>query len=251
MNEEKFTGRAEAYAKFRPGYPDSLFDWLYTELGFSKDSTIADIGAGTGIFAEYLLQRGSAVYGVEPNADMRRTAEERLAGYEKYRSVGASAENTGLEEASVDHVTAAQSFHWFDRDQFRTECRRILKPGGSVTLVWNSRDAENPLARENDVINRKCCARYQGFSGGVRTENTEQFTDFFRDGVYRSLVFRCDLTFDKESFIGRNLSGSYAPLPEEEAYVPYVLELERLFERYEAGGRICMPNVTRIYAGKV
>ena len=251
MNEEKFTGRAEAYAKFRPGYPYSLLDCLYTELGFSKDSVVADIGAGTGIFTEYLLRRGSAVYGVEPNADMRRTAEERLAGYEKYRSVGASAEHTGLEEASVDHVSAAQSFHWFDRDQFRTECRKILKPGGNVVLIWNSRDAQSPLVRENDTLNRKYCTRYKGFSGGVRTEDTDQFTDFFRDGVYRSLVFRYDLPFDKESFIGRNLSGSYAPMPEEEAYVPYVLELERLFEKYETGGRICMPNVTRCYAGKV
>ncbi len=251
MNEDKFTGRAETYEKYRPGYPDSLIDCLYTELGFRCDSVIADIGAGTGIFTEYLLRRGSAVYGVEPNGDMRRTAEERLSAYEKYHSVGASAEHTGLDEASVDHIAAAQAFHWFDRDQFRAECRRILKPGGTVALIWNSRDTESPLVRENDAINRKYCARYKGFSGGVRTEDTEQFADFFRDGAYRSRIFRYDLIFDKEGFIGRNLSGSYAPLPEEEAYTPYVRELGRLFEKYEAGGLIRMPNTTRCYAGKV
>ena len=251
MNEEKFTGRAEAYAKFRPGYPDSLLDCLYTELGFSKDSVVADIGAGTGIFTEYLLLRGSAVYGVEPNADMRRTAEERLGEYPNYRPVDATAEHTGLDEASVDHITAAQSFHWFDRALFLAECRRILKPGGTVALVWNSRDAESPLVRENDTLNRKYCVRYKGFSGGVRTEDSEQFKDFFQDGVYRSLLIRYDLPFSREGFIGRNLSGSYAPMPEEEAYAPYVLDLGQLFEKYAAGGRICLPNVTRCYAGKV
>ena len=251
MNEEKFTRRAEAYAKHRPGYPDSLLEYLYTELGFSKSSVIADIGAGTGIFSEYMLRRGSTVYGVEPNEDMRLKAEERFSGYKNFRSVCASAEHTGLNAASVDDITAAQSFHWFDKALFRAECQRILRPDGIVALIWNSRDAQSPLTQENDALNRKYCLRYKGFSGGVRTEDAGQFADFFRDGAYFRNSFRNDLLFDKEGFIGRNLSGSYAPLPEEEAYAPYVRELTQLFEKYKNGGLICIPNTTYCYAGKV
>lgn len=251
MNEDKFTRRAEAYAKYRPGYPDSLLDYLYTQLGFSINSVISDIGAGTGIFSEYMLRRGSTVYGVEPNEDMRRKAEERLSAYENFRSICASAEHTGLDTGSVDYVTAAQSFHWFDKTLFRAECRRILRPNGIVVLIWNSRDAQSSLTQENGALNRKYCPRYKGFSGGVHMEDADQFAGFFLDGTYFCRLFRYDLLLDKEGFIGRCLSGSYAPFPDEDAYAPYVQGLTHLFEKYKTDGHICMPNMTCCYAGKV
>jgi 16S rRNA A1518/A1519 N6-dimethyltransferase RsmA/KsgA/DIM1 with predicted DNA glycosylase/AP lyase activity len=95
MNEEKFTGKADIYAKYRPTYPDSLMDYLYSQVGFQKSSVIADIGSGTGKFSQLLLQRGSLVYGVEPNEDMRRTAEKELSQYPDFISVDAPAESTG------------------------------------------------------------------------------------------------------------------------------------------------------------
>ena len=50
MNEDKFTGKAGLYKMFRPSYPKEFLDYLFSQVGFSKDSIIADIGAGTGIF---------------------------------------------------------------------------------------------------------------------------------------------------------------------------------------------------------
>ena len=62
-----FTGRASAYAKGRPSYPEPLIDHLYQREGFSEDSAVADIGSGTGIFSGLLLERGSTVFAVEPS----------------------------------------------------------------------------------------------------------------------------------------------------------------------------------------
>ena len=66
-----FDGYANDYTVGRPSYAAELIDCLYNKYGFSKSSIIADIGSGTGKFAKHLLDRGSQVYCVEPNDDMR------------------------------------------------------------------------------------------------------------------------------------------------------------------------------------
>ena len=77
-------------------------------------STIADIGSGTGILTQQLIHECSKVYAIEPNSDMRRVAEKRLRNEPGFISINGTAENTTLENESIDYITAAQSFHWFD-----------------------------------------------------------------------------------------------------------------------------------------
>ena len=154
-NEDRFTSKADIYKKYRPTYPTELIDYLYAQAGFSKESIVADIGSGTGIFSRLLLERGNRVYCVEPNGDMRQTAEKDLSSFENFYTVGAPAENTGLLERSVDFVTAAQAFHWFDRQRFKSECRRILKDCGKVLLVWNIRDYECEVIKKDYAIREK------------------------------------------------------------------------------------------------
>ena len=77
---------------------------------------------------------------------MRAVAEEKYAAHKNIISVNGSAENTKLNDKSVDFITAAQAFHWFDRQSFKAECRRILKDNGNILLVWNDRDTETSLS---------------------------------------------------------------------------------------------------------
>ncbi|MBQ9031061.1 MAG: methyltransferase domain-containing protein [Parasporobacterium sp.] len=91
---KKFDGRAEDYTVGRPGCAQELVDYLYNRFEISDESVIADIGSGTGKFAKYLLDRGSEVYCVEPNPDMRHMAERELNGYTNFHSVIGTAENT-------------------------------------------------------------------------------------------------------------------------------------------------------------
>ena len=81
MNETKFDGMGKIYAQYRPSYPQSLIDYLFSDVDVTVDSRITDIGSGTGILTRQLLEKGSRVYAVEPNTDMRMTAEENLKAY--------------------------------------------------------------------------------------------------------------------------------------------------------------------------
>ena len=73
------------------------------------------------------LESGLHVIGVEPNDAMRKIAEQSLKLYSRFQSIKATAEHTTLKENSVDLVTVAQAFHWFDKEAFKIECQRILK----------------------------------------------------------------------------------------------------------------------------
>lgn len=251
MNENKFDGMGNIYAKFRPNYPKAFIDFLFTDLDLPKNCVFADIGAGTGILTKQLLEKGAAVYAVEPNDDMRKVAENNLNEFSRFISVKGSAENTTLSDNSIDIITVAQAFHWFDRPKFKKECQRILKPQGKIVLVWNSRDNKSEPVMENDSINRKYCPNFKGFSGGMRGATTEDdFSDFF-SGEYTVKVFRNPLAYSKESFVGRNLSASYALKENDANYAAYVNELEKLFDKYSKDGILTMPNFTRCYFGTV
>lgn len=250
MNEDKFTGRAAVYGKYRPTYPRAYIEYLYSAVGFSPGCAIADMGAGTGIFSRLLLEKGSRVTVVEPNADMLSKAKEILAEFPNCDFIQASAENPGLPDKSVDFVTAAQSFHWFDRAAFKRECQRILKSSGKVALVWNSRDRTSEITKENEAINRQLCPKFAGFSGGS-AENPKDYADFFKDGRCEFRTFDCELNFDKDSFIGRSLSGSYAPLPNEPTYAAYREKMGELFEKYGRNGTLILKNIVRSYVGEV
>ena len=249
MNEEKFTGKAEIYAKYRPSYTDEFIDYLYRDMGFKGSSRIADIGAGTGIFTELLLKRGSIVCLVEPNHDMFCTAKSKLAKYADCCYSNATAEETKLKDNSVDFVTAAQAFHWFQRDAFKEECKRILKPDGKVLLVWNSRVESAPMVLDNNEINKKYCINYKGFSAGNSVVNSEEYNDFFKTVEYKE--FDNNLYFSCDGFVGRNLSSSYAPKPGAENYLPYIKALEELFSKYERHGKVMMQHITVSYVGEV
>ena len=251
MNEERFTGKADIYNKYRPSYPKEFIDYLYSQVGFNKNSVIADIGAGTGKFSRLLLEKGSKVYCVEPNDDMRRTAEEDLSGFENFISVNANASYTGLKNKSVDFVTAAQAFHWFDRQEFKSECQRILKPGGKVVIVYNGpEDCE--FIQKRDIITEKyAVGDKMGFQqrGGPVVE----YDDFFADGIFEAKTFRNDLQYNFDSFIGRELSRSYTPKEDKdpEKYHGLIKELSELFDKYSVNGILNFPHFTVSYVGNV
>lgn len=248
-NTQKFSGRAEDYKKGRPGYPQKLFDCLYDKYGFSGSSIIADIGAGTGKFSKYLLDMDSTVYLVEPNDDMRAVAQNELIDYSKAIFVDGSSDMTKLEDNSVDFVTAAQAFHWFNAEEFKAECKRILKPDGMVILVWNTRDMSSKFNVRSYDIYKKYCPLFKGYHGGMK-DNDKRITDFF-DNNFNKISFENPLDFTKEKFIIRNLSASYSIKSGDKNFEIYIKELENLFDEYCENGIVTMRNNTVAYIGKI
>src|SRR5882724_5446254 len=139
---QRFSDRVDNYIRYRPGYPIEILDLLRERCGLTPQARIADIGFGTGIFTRMLLENGNTVVGIEPNQEMREAGARLLTGFPEFRGSGGTAENTTLENQSVEFITAAQAAHWFDREPARREFLRILKPGGWVVLLWNERRTE-------------------------------------------------------------------------------------------------------------
>lgn len=248
---EKFTGKAEIYAKYRPSYPSEYIKYLLGSTGVSDQSIIADIGAGTGIFTGKLLDEDMSVLAVEPNEDMRNVGTTYLSKYPKCTVVNGTAENTTIMDKSVDLITVAQAFHWFDKKVFKKECQRILKSDDNkVALVWNFRNTESVVVKELDKICRELCPQYTGFNGGIMND-TEVFNCFFRDGSYEYKVFNNDIIDNLDGFIGRALTSSYAPKQGDAYYDEFIKRLNDLFEAYSIDGLITLSIEARSYIGRV
>lgn len=246
---QNFTGLANDYTVGRPAYANAFIENLYSQYGFTERSVIADIGSGTGKFAKQLLDKGSLVYCIEPNDDMRNIAIEKLGKYKGFRAVDGTAAETTLGEKSVDHITAAQAFHWFDISLFKKECKRVLRNNGSVFLIWNMRDMSSVINQISFEIFSKYCPNFKGFGGGIQ-KNDIRIRQFFEE-KYEYVEFDNPLFYDKNKFISRCLSGSYSLRIEDENYSEYLNAISNLFEQFSKDNVITMENKTVAYIGRM
>jgi SAM-dependent methyltransferase len=245
--KERFSDRAEDYRKYRPGYPSGVLDVLRDRCGLGPASRVADLGSGTGILTAMLLGRSAAVYAVEPNAAMRTAAEEWLGGRPGFVSVAGSAEATGLPDGSVDLVTAAQAFHWFDAERTRMECRRILSTGGRAALIWNDRQSSAPGFQAGyESLLRGTIAEYRESGAGDRFA-MDAVERFFSPSTVARIDLDCSQDLDWKSLRGRFLSSSYAPKHGSPEHGEVMDGLERLFERHATGGRVRVDYITRMF----
>jgi SAM-dependent methyltransferase len=243
----RFSSRVETYARFRPSYPKQIVETLERDCGLTRDSVVADIASGTGIFTKLLLEHGNRVFGVEPNAEMRRAGEEFLAAYPNFTSVTGTAEATTLQASSVDLVTAAQAGHWFDRKKSRQEFARILKSGGWAVLVWNERKTDSTaFLREYEEL----LLRYGTDYNEVRHEHTV-VGEFFNPLPFRERTFDLQQIFDNVGVEGRLVSSSYAPGPGHPNHAPMLRELRGIFDRHQQGGKVSIEYTTRMFYGQL
>jgi SAM-dependent methyltransferase len=136
-----FGSAAAAYERGRPSYPPEAIDWLLPR-GARK---VLDLGAGTGKLTTRLVERGLDVVAVDPIPDMLEVLRSSLP---ETRALLGTAEDIPLEDNSVDAVLVAQAWHWVDPERAIPEVARVLRPGGRLGLVWNTRDERLGWVRE-------------------------------------------------------------------------------------------------------
>ena len=246
--KQRFSSRVADYVRYRPGYPQALVDLLGRECGLEPGHVIADIGSGTGLLSKLFLENGNRVIGVEPNADMRAAGREFLAGHSNFSTVDGSSEATTLRGSSVDFITAAQAFHWFEPDATRREFERILKPGGAVVVLWNDRRIdETAFGRAYEDL----LLRYGTDYTRVREAYPEaaQMERFFGAGNFGRSELPNHQEFDFDGLAGRLRSSSYAPKEGDANYEPMAAALRSLFEANQKFGRVRMDYTTQIYFG--
>jgi SAM-dependent methyltransferase len=245
----RFSNRVADYVRYRPGYPRGVLELLRDECGLTPESAIADIGSGTGILTKLFLDNGNSVYGIEPNAAMREAGEEFLAAYPKFRSVAATAEATTLSDAGVDLVTAAQAYHWFNPPAARVEFARILRPGGSVAVIWNERKKDlGPFAEQYEQLLRTYGTDYARVSQTY--PESRRMTELFGGG-FRHRAFPNEQMMDFTALRGRLLSSSYAPAAGDPHHEPMLADLRKIFDSHAASDSVRFEYETHVYYGRL
>jgi ubiquinone/menaquinone biosynthesis C-methylase UbiE len=246
---QRFSSRVDTYTRFRPSYPNQIVEILERDCGLTRDSVIADIASGTGIFTRLLLENGNRVFGIEPNPKMRRAGEEFLATYQKFTSVNGTAEATTLSDQCVDFITSAQAAHWFVREKAMPEFQRILRPGGYLVLIWNDRKMAG--SRFSEEYERLVETYGTDYSEVQRLGRVIDGNEFFREFKCqkRTLANYQDLNYTAVE--GRLLSSSYAPERGEPSCAPMLADLRRIFDECQEHGSVRMEYDTNIYFGRL
>ena len=248
---QRFTDRVENYVKYRPHYPLAFFEFLESTCGLGAESSVADIGSGTGIATEPLLKLGCRVYAVEPNDAMRAAAEAKLGKVSGFRSINGTAEHSRLSQACVHLVLAAQAFHWFDTLKARAEFQRILEPEGWVVLLWNERiGSATPFLEAYERLLRDFGTDYQKVRHDNVTE-TATIGAFFGKGGHHTVSFPNKQILDFEGLKGRLLSSSYVPKASDPKYEPMLVELKAIFEKHNESGKVSLLYDTKAYYGRL
>lgn len=245
----RFTGLADIYAKYRPGYPVEAVDFILRRCALGDGSGLVDVGCGTGISSRLFAARGVRVIGIEPNAEMRAAAE---AGSTPdgcptpiYRE--GRAEATYLPTQGADAVLAAQAFHWFDADAALREFHRLLRPGGWAILLWNERDESDPFTAAYGAVIRsapeaKAVEMPRGQAGEPLLKSA-----LFQDAERK--VFRNEQTLNEEELVGRAFSASYAPREPAPA-AAFTAALQLVFAANQRQGNVVLRYETSVYVGR-
>ena len=211
VHTNRFTGRVEDYQRYRARYPAEVVEVLRERCGLRQQDRVADIGAGTGMLAELLLEAGNPVVAIEPNAEMRAACEGLVERYPRLTVVDAAAEATGLAGGSIDLVTVGRAFHWFNQPVALEEFQRILKPGGWVTLVSSRRaHDESAQARAYEAVLMEHGTDYAAVRGNYRSHvGLAPYGEAERFEVKIPGVIRLSL----DEFLGQTQSLSITPMP--------------------------------------
>jgi len=247
---KRFSDRVENYVKFRPSYPKKLIDHLRKKKIIKMDQNIADIGSGTGIFSKLLLTTNNRIFAVEPNEDMRKAAEKYLHNKPNFNSIDGSAEETTLKENSIDIITAAQSFHWFDLEKTKKEFLRILKPKGSIVLIWNVRKSKgSPFSVEYDKLLKFHIPEYLQVSH--RNIDLKRVSNFTGPNDIQKFTCQNIQIFDFEGIKGRLQSSSYTPTEEQAEYSILMKDLEEIYNKFQIDGKVQLMYDCEMYFGQL
>ncbi len=240
----RFSGKAEDYNKYRPKYPEELKTLLVEKLGLTPEKLIADIGSGTGISSEIFLDNGNMVFAVEPNEEMRIMAEQTMDLEENFVSVDGTAENTGLNNKSIDLIFSGTAFHWFDIEKTKKEFHRILKDNGNIVIAWNNRDLEDDFQKSIESVFNKYLPKLekveeQKFGKGIE--------EFFAPQKPHYELLKYSQNFSFEDLLGRLRSSSYFPEEGSEVYLKIVEEVYQIFNEFQKDERINFNYKTQVF----
>jgi ubiquinone/menaquinone biosynthesis C-methylase UbiE len=230
---------ADVYERARPEYPREALEWIAAELDLRAGRTVLDLAAGTGKLTRGLVATGAHVIAVEPGeamlAQLRAVLPEVVA-------LQGGAEAIPLADDSDDAITVGQAFHWFRPEEAVPELHRVLRAGGAVALIWNSRDGDRPLQREISEL-------IQPFFPPNRPHVTDSVPALTASGLFAEPAerqFRFAERLNADELVERIASVSFvaAAAPERRR------ELERNLRALVTTGTVDFAYLTHVYVSR-
>ena len=231
-----FGSVAEAYDRGRPSYPVEAVEWL----AGGEAKVVLELGAGTGKLTRQLVDQGHAVFATEPDEAMLEVLRDRVP---EVSAKVATAEDIPANDRSVDVVVVAQAFHWFDHEAALAEIARVLKPGGHLALVWNSRDERIPWVRRmGDILGRH--------ESNTSSAQHVVASDLF--GFVEEKTFKHWMEVNRESVLDLARSRSSYAVMDADAQQRHLAEVLAFYDDYGRGmDGMQIPYVTRCYRAAV
>jgi ubiquinone/menaquinone biosynthesis C-methylase UbiE len=237
-----FSSKAQKYARYRWDYDPQAFQAIFAITQVTVCSSVADIGAGTGILTKHFLGKAGQVFAVEPNPEMREIALRSLGDHPECMVLEGRAEATTLPDDSVDLIVVGQAFNWFDPHPTRFEFTRILKPGGWLAALRNY-GIDQELSTATEAI-YPAKTDTLAIMKGADTPIRFYFGNDFHQQTY---PFTYHQTF--EQFLGAISSASYAPDEGNSLYVEFSRQAREVFNRFAYEGLLSAHGVTELSLG--
>ncbi len=163
-NIDRFSGFADCYDQYRPQPPVVIAEILTQLLGNPMPALVVDVGSGTGLSTRIWAGKAREVIGVEPNADMRRVAEEQTPPSAGIRYQDGLSISMGLPDDAAEIICCSQAFHWMEPEATLTEVARVLRSGGIFaaidcdwppTMHWQAEAAYRQLMTQVSALERR------------------------------------------------------------------------------------------------
>jgi len=230
-----FGGVVDAYDRARPTYPREAAAWLVGQ----DAATVLELGAGTGKLTTQLIDLGHDVVATDPDPAMLDRLSRNLPDV---RAIEAHAEELPVGDRAFDVVVVAQAFHWFDTDRALPEIARVLKPGGRLALVWNTRDESIPWVRRLGAV--------IGTQEQVEEPAAVTASELF--GEVEQQRFSHWQQVDRKSIQDLVLSRSNVAVLDEEARAAKLAEVVAFYDDYGRGmDGMQLPYITRCFRAVV
>ncbi len=243
-----FSSKAEKYAKYRWDYAPRAIQTILDITQLSAESSIADIGAGTGKLTKHFVSRVKHVFAIEPNLEMRQMATKDLGQYPSFCIIEGRAEATTLPDRSVDLIAIAQAIHWFEPEPAKIEFWRILKPAGWLAVLRNY----SPDDKLNEAIGEILTAENGVDILPVTKQAQQKPISFYYGGHdFQKLTFPFFIQERWAEFIGSLGSASYTPDEDNPLYPNFERTAKKIFARFSTGGLLEVQGVTEVFLGQI
>lgn len=189
-----FGPAAQDYATFRSGFPESFFARL------PLSGRVLDLGSGTGSLARGYADRGAHAFALDHSPAMLRQAIHAGRGLDR---VAAKAEQCPFADRTFDAIVAGQCWHWFDVPRAAAECRRLLRPGGTLTIARFDYLADTSIGRATEALVLNINPTWPMAGGQLRNLPWRQQLGAAGFGEFSEFTYDEDVLFSHEAWRGR------------------------------------------------